>query len=153
MNLSAWRIVKLKYAASAFDGEGARRWGGRWNSRGTPMVYTAQSRSLAVLELLVHLDASDLMRFYRLIGVTFPRSLVTVLNPASLPRRWRRRPAPAALRAIGDDWVRSGASTVLQVPSVVVPGESNYLINVLHPDFPKLVIGAPEPFRFDPRLA
>lgn len=152
MKITAWRIVKAKFAARAFDGEGARRFGGRWNNRGTAMVYTAGSRALAVLEMLVHLEASELLRHYRLIPVTFDQHVVNVLDRKILPANWRRRPPPASVRAIGDDWIASTKSVVLRVPSVIVPDENNYLINVSHPQFGKLVIGSPRPFRFDPRL-
>jgi RES domain-containing protein len=152
LSVTAWRIVKAKFAAHAFAGEGARRFGGRWNSKGTPMVYTAGSQALAVLEMLVHLEASDLLKHYRLIPVTFDQSVVKVLSPASLPANWKRRPTPATVRAIGDEWVVSAQSVVFQVPSVIVTGESNYLLNPTHPNFGKLVIGKPLAFRFDRRL-
>ena len=152
MSVTAWRIVKSKYVASAFDGEGARRFGGRWNDKGTPMVYTASSQALAVLEMLVHLEASDLLKHYRLIPVTFDDALVSTLDPKTLPTNWKRRPTPPAVRTIGEAWVSSGRSLILRVPSVIVPTESNYLINILHPDFARLSIGKPQAFRFDPRL-
>lgn len=152
MSLTAWRIVKAKYAATAFDGEAARRFGGRWNSKGTAMVYTAGSQALAVLEVLVHLEDSDLLKHYRLIPVTFHEAMVKVLDVKALPANWKRRPTPARVRAIGDAWVAAGESVVVRVPSVVVPGEGNYLLNPLHRDFAKLVIGKPQPYRFDPRL-
>lgn len=116
------------------------------------MVYTAGSQALAVLEMLVHVEASDLLKHYRLIPVTFNETMVRVLDPKTLPANWRRRPTPASVRAIGDEWVRSNQSAVLQVPSVVVPGESNYLVNIRHPDFSGIVIGKPRAYRFDPRL-
>jgi RES domain-containing protein len=150
--ITAWRIVKARFAASAFDGEGARRFAGRWNSKGTPMVYTAGSQALAVLELLVHLEDSDLLKHYRLIPVTFDERLVQALGTKSLPANWKRRPTPISVRAIGDAWIASSESVVLKVPSVIVPGESNYLLNPRHPDFAKLSIGRPQPYRFDPRL-
>lgn len=150
--ITAWRIVKAKFASSAFSGEGARRFGGRWNNRGIAIVYTASSQSLAILEMLVHLDADALLRHYRLIPVRFPESSVRSLTLNQLPTNWRRRPAPASVRKIGDDWVASAKSLILQVPSVIVPAESNYLINIAHPDFAKLRIGTPQPFRFDRRL-
>ncbi|HSZ55984.1 MAG TPA: RES family NAD+ phosphorylase [Tepidisphaeraceae bacterium] len=152
MKITAWRIVKAKFSARAFEGEEARRFGGRWNSRGTAMIYTAGSQALAVLEILVHLEASELLRHYRLIPVTFDQRLVNVLDRRVLPANWGRRPPPASVRAIGDDWVASAKSVVLRVPSVIVPDENNYLINASHPQFRKLVIGSPRPFRFDPRL-
>jgi RES domain-containing protein len=152
LSITAWRIVKARHAATAFDGQGARRYGGRWNSRGTPMVYTAGSQALAVLEMLVHLESADLLRHYRLMPVTFENRMVKVLNLKTLPANWQRRPTPASLRAIGDAWVASAESLVLRVPSVVVPGEWNYLLNVLHPEFSRLAVGKPIAYRFDPRL-
>lgn len=149
--LTAWRIVKAKHVSRAFDGEGARRFGGRWNSVGIPMVYTAGSQALAALEMLVHLEFSDLLRHYRLISVTFDDSIVKSLDPKKLPSNWKRRPTPSAVRSIGDSWIQSAESVVLKVPSVVVPEEYNYLLNSLNHDFSKITIGRPQSFRFDPR--
>ena len=89
MTLSAWRIVKRKYASSAFSGEGARLFGGRWNNPGVAMVYTAQSQSLAALELLVHLDSSDLLATYVVFEVRIDESLIARVDSAELPRHWR----------------------------------------------------------------
>ena len=116
------------------------------------MVYTASSQALAVLEMLVHLESSDLLKHYRLVPVTFEDALVSTLDAKALPANWKRRPTPASIRLIGDEWVSSAGSLVLRVPSVIVPTESNYLISVLHPDFRRLAVGKPQPFRFDPRL-
>jgi RES domain-containing protein len=153
LTFSAWRITKHKYAKTAFDGEGARLYGGRWNSPGTAMIYTSQSQSLAVLELLVHMDAPELLRKYILFEVWLPTSYVSDLNLSNLPSNWRTDPAPADVRAVGDEWAASGNSAALRVPSALVPGESNFLLNPRHPDFRKLRIGKPLPFQFDPRFA
>ena len=150
---TAWRIAKRKHARDAFSGEGARILGGRWNSPGTAIVYTAQSRSLATLEMLVHLDSFELLYSYVLFEVGIDESLMTQVKPSDLPRNWREDPPPAEIRAIGDEWVVEGSFPVLCVPSVLVPGESNFLLNPRHEDFLKLRIGKPQPFRFDPRLA
>ena len=152
MKLTAWRIVKARYLSTAFDGEGARLFGGRWNTKGTPLVYTAGSQALAVLEMLVHLKSPDLLRHYRLIPVTFDESLIRPIKLQSLPSNWRRRPAPLAVRRIGDEWAATGRSVVLRVPSVIVPDEFNYLINPRPPDFHKTHLGAPLTYRFDTRL-
>jgi RES domain-containing protein len=149
---TAWRIVKRKHAKSAFSGDGARRFGGRWNSPGIGMVYTAQSQALAALEMLVHLDSSNLLQNYVLFEVGFDEALTAALDPSRLPKNWRTDPPPAKVRAIGDAWIRAGSSAVLRVPSTVVPSEFNYLLNPGHPDFGRLQIGQPSPFRFDPRL-
>jgi RES domain-containing protein len=148
----AFRIVKASLAGEALGGEGASLYGGRWNSPGTEVVYTAQSESLAMLELLVHLGASDLLQRYVTMRVEFERELVQSVAPAALPARWRASPAPAELQVLGDRWASERRSAVLRVPSALVPRESNYLLNPSHPDFRRLVIGAPEPCTFDSRL-
>jgi RES domain-containing protein len=151
--VTAWRITKRKHARNAFTGEGAREFGGRWNNPGTAIVYTAQSQSLAALEMLVHLDSSELLEKYVLIGVEFDRSLIRPVEPAALPRHWRSDPTPPEVRSIGDDWILAGSSAVLQVPSALVPGENNFLLNPEHRDFARLRFGKPLAFRFNPRLA
>jgi RES domain-containing protein len=151
--MKAWRIIKQRHAKSAFSGDGARLYGGRWNSPGVPVVYVAESQSLAVLEVLVHLDAPALLEKYVFLEVDFDASLVIDLDRSSLPKNWQSDPVPEATQAIGDRWVLSGDSAVLRVPSVLVPGESNFLLNPRHPDFGKIGISRPQAFRFDPRLA
>jgi RES domain-containing protein len=150
--LTAWRIVKRKFRKLAFTGEGARRYGGRWNSKGVAIVYTAQTKSLAALEMLAHLDSADVLRFYVAIPVSFDSRFVVDVDISSLPRNWKSYPAPRSVRAIGDAWVASGKSVVLRVPSVLVPSESNFLLNSRHEDYANLVIGEPLRFSFDPRL-
>lgn len=149
---SAWRIVKTRFASQAFDGEGARLYGGRWNSVGVRMVYTAGSVSLAVLEILIHLENTDVLPAYSLCAVHFDERVVTSLDHSRLPPTWRDSPSPPELLTIGDAWIASGSSAMLKVPSAVVESESNYLINPVHPDFASLVIEPPQPFTFDPRL-
>ncbi len=151
-SITAWRIAKLKFLSSAFTGEGSKRYGGRWNSVGTPVVYLAESRSLAVLELLVHVDPGELLHHYRLIPVTFERKLMKEISVANLPADWRRNRPGSSTRSVGDGWIASGESVVLRVPSGIVPEESNFLLNPRHADFYKVDLGAPQPFRFDRRL-
>ncbi len=153
MTLSAWRITKQKHARSAFSGEGARIYGGRWNSPGTPMIYTAQSQALAVLEVLVHLDSPELLKRYSLFEVEMDLFYVEELDLSNLPRNWKANPAPTGVQAIGDDWVAGRRSAVLRVPSALVPAESSFLLNPHHQDFSKLRIGKAVPFQFDPRFA
>ena len=148
----AWRIIKTRYSAEAFSGEGARLYGGRWNSSGIALVYTAGSKSLATLELLVHLHTTSVLPSFSICPVDFDDSLVELLDPTTLPRDWRESPPPISLREVGDDWISRGSSVVLRVPSAVIESEYNYLINPLHADFEKLVIGSMEVFMLDPRL-
>lgn len=151
--LRAYRFVKKKWAASAFDGEGAKRHGGRWNSRGRRCVYLAGSESLAILEIMVHLDDHRMLQHYALIALTLPVSGIMRLDVAALPSNWRDEPAPAETAAIGDEWLESLTSPVLAVPSVVVPRETNYLLNPAHPDA-ETVIQSAEALEFtaDTRL-
>lgn len=136
-----------KAAFTALDGEGARLYGGRWNSPGRPMIYAAASPSLAVLEVLVHLDLPpELMPDdYRLLAIEIPDSAVI----ESLDQT----PADSeACVAIGDDFLVRGTSLALLAPSAVVPQERNALINVLHPGFAAVRLLRNEAFRLDPRL-
>lgn len=146
-----WRLVKTKHLATAWDGEGARRYGGRWNSVGTAVVYVSETLSLALAEVLVHLPGGVLPAFTA-IPVELDESLVTVLAPRDLPADWNRTPPAASTQTIGDTWVASAASAALRVPSVIVPPESNYVLNPGHAEFGSLRIGAPLPFPFDARL-
>jgi RES domain-containing protein len=150
--IRAWRIVKKAFSADAFNGEGARLYGGRWNSAGVAMVYTAGSKSLATLELLVHLDSSAHLPSYSICPVDFDDKLGKVIDSAALPSNWRQSPPPTSLQTIGDEWISHQSSVVLSVASAVVPDEKNYLINPAHRDFKRLAIGAMEPFSLDSRL-
>ena len=147
-----WRLVKARLAARAFSGEGARLHGGRWSSPGTSVVYISETLSLAALEVLVHVQSSGLLTSYVTCRVEFDSDWSSVIDRARLPSDWRTSPAPAELRAIGDDWVRERRSLLLKVPSAIVPLEHHCLINPAHPDFARLTIGPPEPFMFDTRL-
>lgn len=150
--LSLWRIAKAVHAATAFDGEGARLYGGRWNSPGVAMVYTSDSPALAALELLTQLnDATRLPRFV-LVEAEVPAAAVETLDVATLPPRWRSYPAPPELQVLGDAWVKSGRSLALRVPSAVLPRQSNCLLNPAHPQFAKVRLGRAEAFDFDLRL-
>ncbi|WP_373546435.1 RES family NAD+ phosphorylase [Chamaesiphon sp.] len=151
--MSLWRISKRKYVDTAFSGEGARRVGGRWNSRGQGMVYTSGTLSLAALEVFVHMEVEDVATMLAWIRVDVPTEVnIEYLEMAQLPPNWRNIPAPAVLAMMGDNWFRSGATAILAVPSVVIPLEFNYLINPSHPDFVKLAVESPQPFELDPRL-
>ena len=146
------RIVEAPFAAVAFSGEGAKRAGGRWNSPGTAVIYTAGSESLAILEMLVHLQSQELLKRYVLFEVSFDEALLSLTDPAALPKTWRQSPPGPAVRQVGDAWVANGASAILRVPSVIVPTEWNYLLNPAHLDFNQIRIGLKQPVQFDPRL-
>lgn len=147
-----WRIVKARYANQPFDGEGARLYGGRWNSPGVRMVYTSDSLSLSVLELLTQLNDASLLPKFVALSAEFPDDLVSELDLSKLPANWRSHPAPPDLQLLGDSWAKAGTSLALRVPSAVVPRQHNYLINPEHSGLPDLKVSPPEPFDFDLRL-
>ncbi|WP_158937354.1 RES family NAD+ phosphorylase [Burkholderia sp. S171] len=147
---TVWRVVSQRYADTAFSGEGARLYGGRWNPKGCAMVYTAQTQSLALLEMLVQ-DA-PLHASYVMIPVRVPEQIVTHIDQATLPTDWRELSARNELQQIGAAWVRSETSAVLAVPSAVVPAEFNFLLNPAHPDYPLLEIGTRTEWLTDQRL-
>lgn len=141
-----YRLTKA--ANSALDGEGARRFGGRWNSPGRPMVYTAASPSLALLEIMVHLDLAPelLPSDYRLLSIEVPDgSQANIIDTAHLTLR--------DCRTLGDSFLETGERLVLKVRSVIVPQETNTLINPRHADAAHVRMVANEAFRIDVRLA
>jgi len=150
--IKAYRILKRKFVRAAFSGEGARRYGGRWNSPGVPVVYTSSVISLAILEWRCHLTQWPAPAVV-LIEIEFDVSLVW--SPQKLPPNWRRFPSPRENATVGDNWVRSGKSVVLRLPSALVPKdheEYNYVLNPAHPDFTLIKIGKPQLFKPDLRL-
>ncbi|MFM9903165.1 MAG: RES family NAD+ phosphorylase [Pyrinomonadaceae bacterium] len=151
--LTTYRIFKTKYSYAWFDGEGAFRYGGRWNTRGSRLLYTSGTLSLALLEVLVHLEKEEMVPKYSLATLTFDETLVAdVREIGELPPDWSGPMLSTDVRQIGDEWSRSLQSLVLRVPSIIVPNEFNYLINVEHQAFEKVKLGDPEPFVFDKRL-
>jgi RES domain-containing protein len=149
--LSVWRITTARFARSAFSGEGARLYGGRWNPKGVPMVYTAASQSLAMLEMLV--QDQPLRAHYITIEARIP-SAVTIerVRVEDLPSDWRDISTRAKLQAIGAEWVTRRIAAVLAVSSAIVPAESNFLLNPLHPGFKRIKVGKPSTVETDLRL-
>jgi RES domain-containing protein len=133
----------------AFSGQGGVYASARWHSAGRPIVYTAQSLSLAALEILVRLkQTNDIQPFYA-YSMEVPDYLI--LTPKSLPVRWKSRIAVS--RAFGDAWLKTNNLPALRVPTVITPGEWNVLVNPLHPQFSlKWVATGPDAYTFDARL-
>jgi RES domain-containing protein len=152
--LLTWRLVRPRFGgtAAAFSGEGARRFGGRWNSPGTPVVYLSEHLSLAALETLAHADRRRFEHDYLAFQVRVPQELALALPDDDLPSDWRARPTSVGARRVGDAWLAQGVSPVLSVPSVLVPEERNLLLNPAHARFSEVAIGPPRAFRFDERL-
>lgn len=150
--IRVWRITSREYAGRAFSGEGAEKYGGRFNSVGTPVVYTSGSLALATLEMLTKINSRSRLARRVCIPAVFETEQVVAYEAGDLPENWDARPYEAATQKRGDRWAASDESLVLRVPSVVVPREYNYLINPEHPDVGELEIGEPEPLEPDPRI-
>ncbi len=147
-----YRISRTKYAKD-LSGEGARLAGGRWNHKGTPMIYSAASRSLAALEALVHMSQSDFLIKRKIVLIEIPKTIVPqTIDEFALPKNWRRYPPSFKLADIGTQWTVSMKNLLLQVPSAVVPDEFNILINPAHPDMKYVTVTEIEDFKFDKRL-
>src|SRR5665647_1377621 len=147
-----WRLIKTKYAESAFDGKGARLHGGRWNSPGTRVAYASDSSALAVLEVLINLKDDSMLSSYSLVAATIPDKLVETLDRRSLPPNWNSSPVPPAVQSVGDMWAKNKTSLALRVPSAMVDASYNVLIHPGHREFHRFEITAIDPYRFDHRL-
>ncbi len=149
--MRVWRVCRRPYVA--IDGAGARRFGGRWNLRGTPIVYTSGTAALAVLEYFVNLEVEDAPPDLVLVWADVPSALrVEAVAVRDLPRAWRTTPAPEELARLGTSWATAKRTPVLAVPSAVLPVERNYLLDPAHPSFARVAVGRPEPLTLDPRL-
>jgi RES domain-containing protein len=147
----AYRITKARYARQAFSGEGARLAGGRWNLPGGVMVYTSSSLALAAMETFVHLGEEGLALRLVYFRIEIPDE-IAIERCARPPSHWRQEPPAMPSMRYGSNWLRRGGSAVLEVPSAIVPIETNYLLNPQHSDFAKIQIGRPTPFAFDSRM-
>ncbi|WP_240222179.1 RES family NAD+ phosphorylase [Rheinheimera hassiensis] len=151
--MQLYRLVHHKWAAQAFDGEGAKLYGGRWNSKGQLCVYTAGSEALSILEILVHLNNRTALKQYRLFQLTIAAEEVLSVSPANLPLGWQQQPASIDTARIGDSWLAQQASLALSVPSVIAPRENNILLNPQHSHFNQCLATLTElDFMPDPRL-
>ena len=148
----AWRIVRAARVKSAFTGEGGRIYGGRWNSRGTAVIYVSEHESLAALELLVHLTPLPPHDRYLSFRLEWDDKLTDHFPVKNLPPQWNAEPPDFRTMQIGDEWVHAEKSVALAVPSVLSASEVNFLLNPKHPDFKKIKISRAVEYRFDSRL-
>jgi len=152
-----WRIATQTstWAATDLSGTGARLTGGRWNSPGRPVVYTSTSMALAVLETVVHLKSSSFPFARYLVRLEVPPALWKARRihaVEELPEGWDALPAGSVSRHLGDAWLAEGQPALLEIPSVVLPEESNVLVNPLHRDAHKVKATMVRPFAYDARL-
>lgn len=154
-----WRIETLEFLPTAMEGAGARLYGGRWNRKGTPLVYFSTSLSLAAHEKFVHVPRSARYKALVALGLEVPGALVqAAARPSALPAAWRSPDPQIAAQDWGSAWAAGGSSLLAAVPSALLPldlyaesCEYNLLINPLHPDLASVVKAAELPFHFDPR--
>jgi len=140
--------VHARWQATALSGEGAALYPGRWNQAGLRAVYLADSLALAVLETLVHLEATDTTEPYLSIEVDVPDD--TIEWPANLPAGWEND--LAVTRKLGSEWLRSGKALAFRVPSALVPDGGNLLVNPAHPAMAQIRESRRLPFRYNNRL-
>jgi RES domain-containing protein len=150
--MRAYRIAKRRHVLSAFSGEGARAYGGRWNRPGTPMVYAAQSRALAALEALANFGGAERRIAFVIFEIDIPDELILELDVSTLAPDWRSPEPRATTQNAGSNWQSSARSAALLVPSVLIPQEHCVLLNPEHPDTTRVMVGYPQVFDFDNRL-
>ncbi|NOX86597.1 MAG: RES family NAD+ phosphorylase [Chlorobi bacterium] len=147
-----FRLARKKYPV-VLSGKGSARSGNRWNSKGTEIIYCAGNRALAMAEVAVHLTIATLPGDFVMMEIFIPDNVsIEPLNVEDLPDGWNRFPHLISTQITGDDFVRSNRACILQVPSAVVKGDYNYLINPYHPDFIKIIIQNIFDFPFDNRI-
>lgn len=144
---SVYRLVRRERAAEALSGEGARRYGGRWNPPGAAVVYAAESRALAVLETVVHLSLEARAMRFVLVTLELPTKAKVERHSAARPPR-----VLADSQDVGGAWFEAGHGLALVVPSVLVPQEKNWVLNAAHAQFAGVRVANAEPFSFDERL-
>jgi RES domain-containing protein len=147
-----FRLLKQKYSFT-LSGEGAKAAGGRWNSPGITIIYTSESRSLATAEVAVNLPIGIFPVEFQMITLEVPDDLmIKEINEKDLPPGWKKFPYLKLTQHLGDEFILQNESLVMKVPSAVIPGDFNYLLNPRHPDFEKIEIISQEPYEFDERF-
>lgn len=149
-----WRICRKPFSRSPLDGRGGLIVAGRWHTPRRLVAYASESLALASLEVLVHCDHDLLPSDLVAVEVEVPAKLkIGEIKLNDLPRNWRKHPAPRRLQELGNEWLDAGRTAILRVPSALVPTESNYLVNPLHPAFSELHVVRRIKFSFDDRFA
>ena len=150
--MKVFRLSKRKYA-KVLNGKGAAKFGNRWNSKGIEIIYTAESRALAMAEVAVHLSLATLPSDFMMLEIEIPATIkIEELQKNSLKQQWNTHPPVYHTQKIGDNFIEQVKFCVLKVPSAVVQGDFNYLINPHHIDFKSIKISNSTPFPFDERI-
>lgn len=150
--MKVFRLSKKQYAEE-LSGKGAAKFGNRWNSKGTEIIYTAESRALAMAEVAVHLSLATLPKDFMMIEIDIPKDvLISELSSKNLPEDWNNHPPNRSSQKIGDQFIDDMNFCVLKVPSAVVKGDFNFLINPYHKQFKKIKIVDITDFPFDRRM-
>ena len=150
--MEVFRLARLKYSKS-LSGKGASISGNRWNSKGVEIIYTAQSRALAMAEVLVHISLNQLPSDYKMLTINIPDDIkIKTLIEPELPKSWYSHPPSVYSQQVGDEFIMTNEFCILKVPSVVVYCDFNYLINPYHKDFNRIKIQSVDDFPIDQRL-
>lgn len=150
--MRVFRLSRKKYADD-LSGVGAAKFGNRWNSKGIEMLYTAESRALAMAEVIVHLSLASLPDDFMMIELDVPDAIeIEILEPKRLEINWNTNPPRSNTHILGDDFIHSRKLCVLKVPSAVVKGDFNYLLNPNHEDLKRIKIIEITDFPFDERI-
>lgn len=150
--IRVWRICHRKFKKTAFSGEGARLYGGRFNSEGNAVVYTSGSLSLSLLELIVQMNDRSQLKDCVIFSADIPVSAIWEPSLKELPDDWNNIPYLSNTQKFGDNWIQSKKTAAMRIPSVVVPIEFNYVINPFHREFSKIRISDADDFSFDERI-
>ncbi len=147
-----YRFCKTEFLKD-ISGNGAKLFGGRWNSKGLPLLYTSESVSLALLEFLSNVSNNIYLGKTGFVILDVPKNIaINEIKQNDLPKNWKQYPATESLRKIGDEWIKENKYLLSKVPSSIVDIESNYLINPIHKDFNKIKVLAIKPYDIDKRL-
>ena len=149
--MTVYRLSNLR-RANDLSGTGARLGGGRWNKIGVSVLYTASSRALASLEVMVHTTSIDIPDYYVMLALMIPEDSMQTVSIDQLPRGWDESEPPESIKAITEQWIADNRFLVLKVPSAVVSGDYNFLLNPAHSRMSDVQIIEKRLFRFDARL-
>ena len=152
LNMIVFRICNTVYS-NDISGNGAKMYGGRWNNKGVPVLYTSSTRALAALEILVHISTNNVQPIdFSILSIFLPENSIDEIPFTALKTEIDKNGLNSNFKFIGDNWIKSNSSLLLKVPSIVIPEEYNYLVNPLHKNFNKVKIVENKLFRFDNRL-